>query len=289
MNTYMFTWNPLKWEWSHIKEQISALEQGAEATSDWATDRKNNIGKGDQFILVRVGSHPKGIVGIGQISKDIFERKHWSSDKDKKDKTLNFVELNFQRLSEEPFIILDQLESRYSNVKWTPQSNGNILAEEIAYEIFKEINHDAEINYEVHLEEEIQNNSEITETEKVQLILSRKGQGNFRKLLIKYWNRCSVTDCNLLDILIASHIKPWKDSTNIERLNPYNGLLLTPNLDKSFDKGLISFEDNGKIIISDKVSPHLNELGITPHMRVNLEKEHKPFMQYHRNNVFIQK
>lgn len=289
MNTYMFIWNPIKWDWSHIKEQMSALEQGNIVLEDWATDRKNNIGKGDRFILVRVGSHPKGIVGIGTISKDIFTRKHWSMDKDKKDKTLNFVELNFEKLNEQPLIMLDQLESKYSEIKWTPQSNGNIISEEVSSEIFAEINRDAKISPELYLEEEIQNDSKITETEKVQLILSRKGQGNFRKLLIKYWNRCSVSDCNFLDILIASHIKPWKDSTNIERLNPYNGLLLTPNLDKLFDKGLISFENNGKIIISNKLIPHVNELGITIDMRVYLAKEHEPFMQYHRKNVFIQK
>lgn len=289
MNTYLFTWNPTKWDWPYIDEQIEQLQQGTDVVEDWATDRKKDIGKGDQFILVRVGSHPKGVIGIGEISKNIFSRKHWSSDHDKKDKILNFVELKFQALSREPLIPLDYLESNFSNVKWTPQSNGNVISQEISSEIFQELINDTKPNHELQIEREILENAKLTETEKQQLILSRKGQGNFRKLLIKYWNGCSITDCKLMDILIASHIKPWKYSNNEERLNPYNGLLLTPNLDKLFDNGLISFEENGKIIISDKVSTYVNELGITPHMRVYLEKEHQSFMQYHRNKVFIQK
>ena len=289
MNTYLFIWNPTKWDWTYIDEQIKQLQQGSDVVEDWATDRKKEIGKGDRFILVRVGSHPKGVIGIGEISKDIFTRKHWSSDHDKKDKTLNFVELKFQALNREPLLSLDYLESNFSNVKWTPQSNGNFISQEISSAIFQELTTNTHSNNELQIENEILENPNITETEKQQLVLSRKGQGSFRNLLIKYWNGCSITNCKLIDILIASHIKPWKDSTNFERLSPYNGLLLTPNLDKLFDKGLISFEKNGKIIISDRVNPHINELGILSDMRVYLTDKHQSFMEYHRKNVFIQK
>jgi hypothetical protein len=286
MSTYLFLWNPTKWDWSHIDGQIEQIKQSIEVVEDWATDRKKDIGKGDQFILVRVGSHPKGVVGIGEISKDIFEREHWSSDHDKKHKILNFVELKFQALSKEPLISLDYLELNFPNIKWTPQSNGNVIPQEIASEIFEELSKDLKPNDEIQIEKEILESPHLAETEKQQLILSRKGQGNFRKLLMKYWNGCSITNCKLMDVLIASHIKPWKYSDNEERLNLYNGLLLTPNLDKLFDKGLISFENNGHIIISDKVSPYMNELGISPSMRVYLTNEHESFMEYHRKNVF---
>ena len=94
---------------------------------------------------------------------------------------------------------------------------------------------------------------ELPETERKSIMLSRIGQGAFRSGLIGYWKRCAVTGCDSLDLLKASHIKPWRDSDNAERLDIYNGLLLIPNLDSAFDKGYISFDDGGKIIISDMI------------------------------------
>lgn len=70
------------------------------------------------------------------------------------------------------------------------------------------------------------------------------------KNLIKYWNTCSVTNFDKTGLLIASHIKLWKESNNIERLDAFNGLLLLPNYNKSFDRGYINFDSNGKIRIS---------------------------------------
>jgi hypothetical protein len=63
--------------------------------------------------------------------------------------------------------------------------------------------------------------------------------------------------------LVASHCKPWRDSTNDERLNGGNGLLLTPSIDHLFDRGFIGFEDNGKLIISPVAHrPSLQRMGI---------------------------
>jgi len=78
------------------------------------------------------------------------------------------------------------------------------------------------------------------ETERWSQVRTRIGQGEFRKKLITYWNGCAVTDCKLIKILRASHIKPWRFSTNAERLDEYNGLLLLPSIDSLFDAGLIT-------------------------------------------------
>lgn len=95
---------------------------------------------------------------------------------------------------------------------------------------------------------------DITETEKDQLRKARIGQGKYRKELIEIWKKCSVTQFEKLELLIASHILPWKDSTNNQRLDKYNGLLLLPNYDKLFDKGYISFSNDGRIILSSQIS-----------------------------------
>jgi hypothetical protein len=124
--------------------------------------------------------------------------------------------------------------------------------------------------------------------DKETVIKARIGQGIFREWLEKYWNKCSVTGCRKISVLIASHIKPWIDCNNEEAIDVYNGLLLTPNIDKLFDKGLISFSDDGVILISSELDDeNLKTLGIKKDMRVNkIENEHLKYFDYHRTRIF---
>jgi len=127
----------------------------------------------------------------------------------------------------------------------------------------------------------------LTETERKAIVKSRIGQGVFRELLIQYWKGCSITGLNYFPVLKASHIKPWKVSSNYERLDPFNGLFLTPNLDTAFDRGYISFSDNGEIIISSKLSLDAQKnLGIDSMLKLRmLADEHKKYLSFHRDNV----
>jgi len=122
-------------------------------------------------------------------------------------------------------------------------------------------------------------------TEKASLIKTRIGQGIFRGKLINYWKACSVTKFPDVNLLVASHIKPWSVSTNAERTDVYNGLLLLPNLDRAFDLGYISFDEKGSIVVSDALkNPEL--LGISSDMEITLEMEHQKYVEYHREYVF---
>lgn len=133
--------------------------------------------------------------------------------------------------------------------------------------------------------DDILNATNISETEKSNLVKSRIGQGVFRQKIISHWTCCAITGFKDLRLLIASHIKPWIASSNVERLDPFNGLLLTPNLDKAFDQGYITLLPSGNL----KISPLLTEpeiLGITSNMRISLAPEHEPFLAFHRSEVF---
>ena len=142
--------------------------------------------------------------------------------------------------------------------------------------------------YDSNLELDIESivlDSAINATEKITLINSRIGQGAFRQKQIRYWKYCSVTGFKDVNMLVASHIKPWSASNNFERLDVFNGLLLTPNLDKLFDAGFVTFEENGKI----KISPQLTEpekLGVRPDLMVRLLPEHEKYMSFHRSVVY---
>jgi putative restriction endonuclease len=126
-------------------------------------------------------------------------------------------------------------------------------------------------------------------TEREAITKARLGQGKFREALLETWRGCSVTGLFLPAILKASHIKPWRASTNAERLDPYNGLLLLPQYDALFDAGLITFSNEGSMLLSralDKVSLLL--LGVESKSQLrNVHEAHKPYLSYHRLHIFV--
>jgi putative restriction endonuclease len=130
---------------------------------------------------------------------------------------------------------------------------------------------------------------ELEPTEKEAIVRSRVGQGRFRAALFDLWGGCAITGVTNDLILRASHIKPWRVSTNRERLSPYNGLLLLPHFDHLFDRGFIGFEPHGEMRVSpvltrdDCEALHLEE-GIALR-RVPSQTEE--FLQYHRSQVFV--
>jgi hypothetical protein len=133
--------------------------------------------------------------------------------------------------------------------------------------------------------DQIVDDQQLTSTEKTTLINTRLGQGLFRKKLISQWGACAITGYRDTRFLVASHIKPWSKSENQERLDPFNGLLLLPNLDKVFDLGYISFEDSGRIWVSEELE-NAHVLGIHTRLSVKLEEKHKGYLAYHRDTVF---
>jgi putative restriction endonuclease len=127
----------------------------------------------------------------------------------------------------------------------------------------------------------------VRSTESSSLQLSRVGQGIFRIKLIQLWRSCSLTDIDFPEILRASHIKPWSVSDNQERLNPYNGLLLTPTYDVLFDKGYISFRDDGHMLLSKQVEPRKDALHVSPDMKLRfIHPDNLPFLEFHRDVLF---
>jgi predicted restriction endonuclease len=135
-------------------------------------------------------------------------------------------------------------------------------------------------------------NRTLTETTRNALIKARIGQGLFRRNVASIECRCRVTGVTYPAHLFASHIKPWRESTNDERISGENGLLLTPSIDHLFDRGFISFEDNGELVVSDVAHKQsLNRMGVdTEHViRVGRFSEgQKFFLAHHRRAVFLQ-
>ena len=126
---------------------------------------------------------------------------------------------------------------------------------------------------------------ELTETEKVSLVLARIGQGPFRQDLFQHWDgKCAVTGVWIAAALVASHIKPWRMASNSERVDKFNGFLLVGTLDRLFDAGLISFADSGVMLIHDALDSNSRDvLGLTSAMRLRaIQHGHLGFLRVHR-------
>lgn len=130
---------------------------------------------------------------------------------------------------------------------------------------------------------------DLSQTEKYQIAKARIGQGKFRRLLIEEGAFCPFTQVDDFRLLIASHIKPWNIANNSERLDPKNGLLLTPTYDKLFDKGFISFTKNKELMVSSKLDrANISKLGLEHNSvlsSLNIEGREQYFA-YHRREVF---
>ncbi|MBN8413978.1 HNH endonuclease [Halomonas litopenaei] len=129
----------------------------------------------------------------------------------------------------------------------------------------------------------------LESTERQAIISSRVGQGAFRAGVISLWRGCAVTGVKKCDFLRASHIKPWRESSNAERLDPMNGLLLTPTLDHLFDAGFISFDDGGQMLISLALSENdARLLHVNSEMKLSkIPEEVRQYLRYHRDQVFL--
>lgn len=183
-----------------------------------------------------------------------------------------------------------------------PENLANTLLElidEDADLIIVEWGHEKEGISAPEIEEEsveslIRSDPTVADTEKEVIIKARQGQGKFRDNVIALHNRCPFTGIDNPKFLRAGHLKPWsKCDSNQERINPLNGLPLTPVVDMLIDQGLVSFDEYGNAIFSPELNPdELRSMGIDPGGAYSINiinDDHRRYISYHRTNVFKQK
>jgi hypothetical protein len=125
-----------------------------------------------------------------------------------------------------------------------------------------------------------------TVTERKGLVTSRVGQGYYRQGLIRKFNgECAVTKSDVEEILIASHIVPWSKSSDDERLDVDNGILLSPLYDALFDKHLISFTDEGQMLVSNNIEAQTNYLNIEKALKIKVTYGMKKYLKRHRDEL----
>lgn len=201
------------------------------------------------------------------------------------------------------------LPDKYSPLKASGKGNEVYLTEP-GFEVFKLVMTKAGIDLDLamaepelasifgecaeQLDEAVERQLEISglsSTEISQIVKARRGQGLFRSNVRKIEKCCRLTGIDNPSFLVASHIKPWRDCKDAaERLDGNNGLMLTPHVDLLFDRGLISFQDEGHLMVSAAMTAaDLKRLGleagkITP---IKFSTSQISYLQHHRSKVFI--
>jgi putative restriction endonuclease len=145
---------------------------------------------------------------------------------------------------------------------------------------------DSESEYEIELE--IRSRHFEGDLEKVELTKSRRGQGIFRANVRQIERKCRVTGLTTFRHLRASHIKPWAKSNDQEKIDGANGLLLSPHIDHLFDRGFISFGDEGEFLVSRELNLNILDrwgIDIPKNVGTFLPRQHE-YLEYHRERIF---
>jgi len=193
-----------------------------------------------------------------------FEGENWS-ESSKSQKISNGFRIFKENREIEALehILLKKKERNIQNGTWVKAK---------AKEIYQHIN---------NVDTTLQTNETVSEIEKKVLVNFRIQQSKFRRELILHWEVCSITDCKNSKLLIASHIKPYSESNDEEKYDINNGLLLTPTFDKLFDLNLISFTNEGKILLSNNLDTEdLQSLGITGNEKLKMGKVSQSTLNY---------
>lgn len=147
------------------------------------------------------------------------------------------------------------------------------------------------VEWEEHEIERVNADQTLSETTRKAVVQARRGQGIFKQRVMQIETRCRLTGVDRPEFLRASHCKPWRDANNTERLDGENGLLLTPDADHLFDRGFLTFEDRGDVVISPVAHvPSLVRMGLDPGRLANgagFSQGQRDYLAFHRANVFL--
>ena len=148
------------------------------------------------------------------------------------------------------------------------------------------------VEWETHEMERVIRDETIPETTRNAVVMARRGQGVFKQNVQRIESFCRITKIDKIEHLRASHCKPWRDASNTERLDGENGLLMSPDVDHLFDRGFISFEDTGKILISPVADiQSLRLMGLEEPLKASVGKfsdGQRAYLSFHRESVFLE-
>ncbi|WP_460983283.1 HNH endonuclease [Spirosoma fluminis] len=135
MKTYLFVWNPKRWNWDTLEDDITEVNETGNCPESWSCGVNKSITEGDRAFLIRVGVEPKGIIGAGFVTSQPFPDRHWNGD----NREAFYVDIDFETLlnpDKEPILSLELLKTgKLSSQNWTPQASGISIKPELVDEL----------------------------------------------------------------------------------------------------------------------------------------------------------
>lgn len=250
----------------------------------WIDDRKRELARGDTVyiyglepfnrIMYRARVLERGL-GYEEI-KEGFDHSYYRSDVLLKNIRINkYMKLELEEVFRTPLLSFENLLDKgwvaYLEDPEDPAARARLF------------------DYILEAEEiyRIEGDQDLSQLEKIALIKARVGLGDFKESVVQRESSCRICGLGLEDYLVVNHIKPWKNSSNSERLDVNNGILLCPNHRQLFREGWISFGDRGQIMISPHMDLDKQEaLQLDEASRIHLGQDERTYMKFHRDHVF---
>lgn len=240
MKTYLFTWNPARWDWTYLHNSIAEIKKKGYCSERWSCGVTKKIQTGDRAFLMKLGKEPRGIVAAGWVTSDFYEDSHWDKDKKAKGKTALYVEIDWDTLLDYEIAIFPRewLDSRiYSKMHWEPQASGVQISDGIAEQLEKDwakfLNRPITIK-DLSLAEEIDPTKTYTEGATRQITINvYERNPRVRTICINHYGlNCSVCGFNFEKVYGAigasfihvHHLKSLSEIGKGYKLNPIKDL-----------------------------------------------------------------
>ena len=290
---------PNYWALAARPDKYRILEAINNLPIDWWRTKNKPISLGDQMVIwqYRDSEQRRGVVALGEIvagpkiRADGDNPYHIDPNHLERDAQVERVGVHYTPLSE-PMWVGGPQDELVTSLSVSRAHGGTVfrVTPDQWNAIVSARGHDADLDTEKSADvdiEEIRSRTDLNPTEREALVQARRGQGRFRQDLLERWRGCAVVGSTVQSILRASHIKPWRELTDTERLDPANGLPLTANLDALFNDGLITFDDHGEMLISPRLSrKDRSLLQLSGKLRKRPMARQIAYLAYHRDRVF---
>ncbi|NFA42110.1 HNH endonuclease [Clostridium botulinum] len=178
--------------------------------------------------------------------------------------------------------IFDDIERRGRRYETTIETDVKFLIDYLVWTFGSPLDKNNYIKERVTNEK----NKTIKNKYKLGIVKQRTGQDEFRKDLIKIHEKCQICGITNKSMLVASHIKTYHESNDNEAMDFYNGFLLCKMHDGLFDKGLITFDNKGNVLISEELNDNDRDILKVENIKIELEPEQKKYINWHRDNIF---
>jgi 5-methylcytosine-specific restriction protein A len=133
MKTILLAWNPKKFTWGDLEDELAQVRKHASGDSSWSVGNRRSLPIGTRFFMIRLGVEPRGIVASGRTTSEPYDDDHWDPEKAARGATARYVTIVFDYLSEKPLITMKELQRNpFDTSHWSTQMSGIEIPEQVA-------------------------------------------------------------------------------------------------------------------------------------------------------------